>query len=73
MNKKELIQIHQLLEQVKKYFVEKELRGDFTKYDSLGTLPYQMSRTKEQHKEAIFVLLAELTTIAKKKYLTVNK
>jgi hypothetical protein len=66
MKKEELIQLHMLLAQLKKYWTEKGLDCDFSKYDNLGISPFQVHRSKEEHKQAIFVLGKELASMAAK-------
>jgi len=55
-----------LLAQLKKYCIEKGLDCDFSKYNDLGISPLQVHRSKEEHKQAIFVLGAELASMAAK-------
>jgi hypothetical protein len=66
MNKEELIQLHTLLVQVKEYFEENNFDCDFTKYNELGITPLRLHRRKEEHKQAVFILLTELILAAKK-------
>ena len=66
MKKEELIHLHMLLAQLKKYCVEKGLDCDFSKYNDLGISPFQVHRSKEEHKQAIFVLGTELASMAAK-------
>ncbi|MBE0516751.1 MAG: UPF0058 family protein [Methanophagales archaeon] len=65
MNKHEMVYLHMLLTQLKKYFEEQGLTHDFSKYNDLGISPFQMRQSKEEHKQAIFVLAEELSLIAK--------
>jgi len=60
MKKEELVHYHILLAQFKNYCEENGFSGDFSKYDDLDISPYQMHRSKEEHKRAIFVLAIEL-------------
>ena len=78
MNKEELIQLHTLLVQVKKYCEAKGLDCDFSKYNDLGVTPSQVYRKREEHKKAVFLLAAEFAAMAernkirRKKTLTKN-
>jgi hypothetical protein len=60
MKKEELVHLHLLLAQLKKYCEETGLDCDFTKYNELDISPFQMHRSKEEHKQAVFVLGTEL-------------
>lgn len=62
MHKDELIHLHSLLVEIKKYFEgEEELDDDvFQDYDELGTSPVHIHKSKSEHKHAIFVLGEEL-------------
>ncbi len=64
MKKDELVHLHMLLAQFKKYCEESGLKGDFSKYDELGISPFQVHRSKDEHKQAIFVLVTELASMA---------
>jgi hypothetical protein len=66
MEKEELIQLHTLLVQVKKYCEEKGLDCDFSKYNDLDITPSQVYRKREEHKKAVFLLAAEFAAMAKK-------
>jgi hypothetical protein len=46
--------------QLKKYFEEKQGRGEFSGYESLQISPVHIHRSKAEHKHAIFVLGNEL-------------
>ncbi|MFB0544217.1 MAG: UPF0058 family protein [Asgard group archaeon] len=60
MKKEELIHLHMLLTQVKKFFEEQSLDCDFSKYNEMKLSPLQAYRSKEEHKQAIFVLAFEM-------------
>ena len=60
MKKEELVHFHILLVQFRNYCEGNGLRCDFSKYEDLDISPYQMHRSKEEHKRAIFVLATEL-------------
>ena len=60
MKKEELIHLHLLLAQLKKYCLENGLDCDFRRYNDLGISPFQVHRSKEEHKQAIFVLAFEM-------------
>lgn len=64
MKKEELVHLHMLLAQFKKYCKENGVNADFSKYKELGISPFQVHRSKEEHKQAIFVLLTELASMA---------
>jgi hypothetical protein len=64
MKKEELVHLHMLLFQLKKYCEEKGLGCDFTKYDELKITPFQVHKSKDEHKKAIFVLGTELASMA---------
>ncbi|MDI6810103.1 MAG: UPF0058 family protein [archaeon] len=67
MKKEELIHLHMLLAQFKRYCEGKGFDCDFTKYKELGSSPFDLHRSKEEHKQAIFVLATELASMAAKK------
>ena len=73
MKKEELIHLHMLLAQVKKYCEENGLDCDFTKYNELGISPFQVHRSKEEHKQAVFVLGTELASMTAKIRFSKNK
>ena len=60
MRKEELVHIHILLVQFKKYCEETGLIADLKNYDKLGISPFEMHRSKEEHKRAIMILCTEL-------------
>jgi hypothetical protein len=64
MKKDELVHLHMLLAQFKKYCEESGLKGDFSKYNELGISPFQVHRSKDEHKQAIFVLMTEFASMA---------
>lgn len=63
MKKEELIHIHMLLAQLKKYCEDTGLYTDFERYKALNISPFQVHRSKEEHKQAIFVLGSELASM----------
>jgi len=63
MKKEELVHLHMLLAQLKRYCEGSDLGWDFEKYDALGITPFQVHRSKEEHKQAIFVLGTELASM----------
>ena len=70
MKKAELINLHMLMVQVKNYFEEQGVSSDFVKYQDLEISPFQVHRSKDEHKQAIFVLGRELASMtAKSNYL----
>lgn len=60
MKKEELVHFHILLVQFKNYCENNSFSGDFRRYEELDISPYQVHRSKEEHKHAIFVLATEL-------------
>nr|QNO50815.1 hypothetical protein GLJDJJHM_00020 [Methanosarcinales archaeon ANME-1 ERB6]QNO51083.1 hypothetical protein FOHEAFGF_00007 [Methanosarcinales archaeon ANME-1 ERB6] len=64
MKKEELVHLHLLLAQLKKHCEENGVSGDFAKYNDLGISPFQVHRSKEEHKQAVFVLGTELASLA---------
>ena len=69
MKKEELVHLHMLLAQLKKYCEESDFDCDFSEYEELGITPFQVHRSKEEHKQAIFVLVTELASMASKQHL----
>ena len=55
-----------LLAQMKKYCEENGLHCDFTKYKELRISPIHVHRSKDEHKQAIFVLGSELASMSAK-------
>jgi hypothetical protein len=70
MKKEELVHLHMLLAQLKKYCEEIGLDCDFKKYKELEISPFQVHRSKDEHKQAIFVLGTELASMAAKNHFT---
>jgi hypothetical protein len=62
MHKEELIQLHTLMVQMKRFFEEKG-QGEFSQYHSLKISPIHVHRSKAEHKHAIFVLGKEIASI----------
>ena len=63
MKKEELIHLHVLLFQFKNFCEEQGLDYEFKKYKALNISPYQIDRSKIEHKRAIFVLASELVSM----------
>ena len=63
MHKEELIQLHTLMTQMKKYFEENGSDNGFNIYDNLGISPVHVHRSKAEHKHAIFVLGGEIASV----------
>lgn len=63
MHKDELIQLHTLMAQIKKYLESQGIEHDFEEYNSLAISPVHIHRSKEEHKHAIFVLGNHLASI----------
>ncbi|MBU4075777.1 MAG: UPF0058 family protein [Euryarchaeota archaeon] len=62
MHKEELIQLHTLMVQMKKFF-EVNGVGEFIQYQNLQISPIHVHRSKAEHKHAIFVLGKEIATV----------
>jgi len=58
MHKDELLQLHSLLCQMKRYFEETGLPlvGEFAEYDDLQVSPQHIHKSKSDHKRAVFLL-----------------
>ena len=58
MHKDELLQLHSLLCQVKRYFEEcgLPLVGEFHEYEGLAVSPQHIHKSKTDHKRAVFLL-----------------
>ncbi len=65
MHKDELLQLHSLLCQMKRYFDDAglPLRGEFGEYDSLSVSPQHIHKSKTDHKRAVFLLGKGLSQI----------
>jgi hypothetical protein len=66
MHKDELLQLHSLLCQMKRFFQESDIGGEepFTEYESLEVSPQHIHKSKTDHKRAVFLLGKGLTNIA---------
>ena len=58
MHKDELLQLHSLLCQMKRYLEESglPLNGEFREYDGLAVSPQHIHKSKTDHKRAVFLL-----------------
>lgn len=58
MHKDELLQLHSLLCQMKRYFEDSGLPvdGEFIEYDGLNCSPQHIHKSKTDHKRAVFYL-----------------
>jgi hypothetical protein len=65
MHKDELINLHQILFEVKEYFEEINPDLKFSQYAALKITPAQQHKSKVEHKHAIFVLGAEIANAMK--------
>lgn len=63
MKKEELIQLHLLLFQFKKFCEAQGYVSEFSHYDQLEISPFQVHRSKEDHQRAVFVLVTELIAL----------
>jgi hypothetical protein len=64
MKKTEIVHLHMLLAQFKKYCERTGLDCDFTKYKEMSISPFQVNRSMKEHEQAIFVLGSELASMA---------
>ena len=67
MKKTEMVRLHMLLAQFKKYCEAKGFDCDFTKYKELSISPLQVHRSMEEHRQAIFVLALALLAATRQK------
>lgn len=65
MHKDELINLHQMLAEVKEYFEEVNPDLKFSQYTALKISPSQTHKSKMEHKYAIFVLGTEIANAMK--------
>ncbi|HIH45021.1 MAG TPA: UPF0058 family protein [Candidatus Methanoperedenaceae archaeon] len=63
MQKEELIHLHALMVQMKRYFEDMGMEDRFIQYRSLQISPIHVHRSKAEHKHAIFVLGNELASV----------
>ncbi|MCD5425842.1 MAG: UPF0058 family protein [Methanosarcinaceae archaeon] len=63
MHKDELIQLHTLMVQIRRYFENNGTCQSFEEYDSLSISPMHLHRSKAEHKHAIFVLGNNIASI----------
>ena len=63
MKKEELVHLHLLLAQLKKYCEVNGMACDFANYNKLGISPFQVHRSKDDHKQAVFALGIELASL----------
>ncbi len=63
MHKEELIQLHTLMAQMKKFFEGSDNSASFDIYENLGISPVHVHRSKAEHKHAIFVLGSEIANV----------
>jgi hypothetical protein len=66
MHKDELLQLHSLLCQMKRFFDENgmDTEGGFQEYDELQVSPQHIHKSKTDHKKAVFLLGKGLTDVA---------
>ena len=65
MHKDELIQLHQMLTEIKDYFQRCNPELTFPEYTALKITPGQVHKSKVEHKHAIFILGRELAIAMK--------
>jgi hypothetical protein len=66
MQKDELIQIHTFLLQLKTHLndmVNNKGGKEFLSYDKLNVTPYQVYKSKREHKLAVFILSKEIASL----------
>lgn len=68
MKKEELVRLHMLLAQVKRFCEEEDLECNFSKYDELCISPLQVHRSKKEHKQAVFLLATELASMLRRDF-----
>ena len=73
MKKEELVHLHLLLAQLKKYCEIEGVNCDFVRYNELGITPFQVHRSKSDHKQAVFILGTELVSLAARNNFPVGK
>ena len=66
MKKEELVHLHMLLAQLKKFCEQHGWDCDFSKYQELNISPFQIHRSKNEHIQAVFVLVTALASMASK-------
>lgn len=74
MHKDELLQLHSLLCQVKRYFQDADLplNGEFQEYEDLQVSPQHIHKSKTDHKRAVFMLgkgLSEVVLVDNREHL----
>ncbi|ACV10647.1 conserved hypothetical protein [Halorhabdus utahensis DSM 12940] len=73
MRKQELVHLHGLLAEVRRYCEQEDSRSlDLSKYESLGTDEAAIHRGKEQHRSAVFALAEALTEGSEEKQTVVT-
>lgn len=65
MHKDELLQLHSLLSQMKRFFEESgiEAKEEFRDYEELQVSPQHIHKSKTDHKRAVFMLGKGLTDL----------
>lgn len=67
MKKTEMVHLHMLLAQFKKYCEENGLDCEFTNYKELSISPFQLQRSMDEHRQAIFALALAFLAATKPK------
>jgi len=65
MQKEELLELHQIFFDIKKYYESINPELKFPKYTELKITPDQVNKSKLEHKYAIFILGEELASAMK--------
>lgn len=73
MKKEEQVHLHLLLAQLKKYCELEGVDCDFERYNALAITPFQVHRSKNDHKQAVLILGNELVALAARNNFRVSK
>ncbi|KAF5434491.1 hypothetical protein C5S35_14085 [Candidatus Methanophagaceae archaeon] len=73
MKKEELVHLHLLLAQLKKYCELEGVNCEFERYNELAITPFQVHRSKNDHKQAVLILGNELVALAARNNFRVGK
>ncbi len=73
MKKEELVHLHLLLAQLKKYCELEGVNCEFKRYNELAITPFQVHKSKNDHKQAVLILGNELVALAARNNFRVGK
>ncbi|HJJ35816.1 MAG TPA: UPF0058 family protein [Methanocorpusculum sp.] len=65
MHKEELLELHQIFYEIKEYYQSLNPELTFPEYSALNITPNDESKSKLEHKYAIFILGAEIASAMK--------